>query len=169
MSLLRLSLAGSAGVLGLLLLLFGACRTDGPDTTTAGAADEDTAVAEASPSDTSTAMPDSADRPGPPPPAPAPGTARLRAEIIECDASAEPVRCQVRVITVLAYGSSTPPISSGEHAVRLASSLLDERGVSALEASGPRTVVARHAGDQPDLGQQSGNERPEWTIQSIRP
>ncbi|PSQ73164.1 MAG: hypothetical protein BRD34_02790, partial [Bacteroidetes bacterium QH_6_64_77] len=96
-------------------------------------------------------------------------TARLRAEIVECDASAEPVRCQVRVITVLAYGSSTPPINSGEHAVRLASSLLDERGVSALEASGPRTVVARHAGDQPDLGQQSGDERPEWTIQSIRP
>ncbi len=154
-------------MLGLLLLLLGACRTDGPDTTTAGAAEEDTTVADAAPGDTSTAAADSADRPDPPPPAPAPGTARLRVEIGACDATTEPVPCQIQVAEVLGYGSATPPLSTGERTMRLADALLADRDVTALEGSGPHTVVARHGGHRPDVGGASGEDRPAWTVQSI--
>lgn len=152
-------------MLGLLCLLLGACRTNNPDAAS-GAAEEDTTVADAPAGDTSTAA-DSADRPGPPPPAPAPGTARLRVEIGACDTSTEPVRCQIQVAEVLGYGSATPPLSTSEHTMRLADALLADRDVTALEGSGPHTVVARHAGDRPSVGGADGEDRPEWTVQSI--
>jgi hypothetical protein len=125
-------------------------------------------VAEASPGDTSTAGPDSTERSNPPPP-PAPGTARVQAEIVACDAAAEPARCEVRVEEVLDYGPSTPPLSTGPQSLALASSLIDDRDGTALDTLGMRTLVLRHAGDQPALGPSSDEPRPEWTIQSIEP
>jgi hypothetical protein len=167
MSRLHPVLFGSICTLGLLCLLIGACRTDGPDTT-AEPASADTAVATVPSNDTSTAMSDSVDRPDPPPPGPAPGTAHVRAEITSCDAASSPVRCQVRVEEVLGYGSATPPLSPGERTVGLASSLLADRSVAALDTLGVRTFVLKHAGDRPDLGDQSAEEpSPEWTILSI--
>jgi hypothetical protein len=166
MSRLRSALVRSACLLGLLCLLVGACRTNNPDAASQ-AADEDTTVADAAPGDTSTAATDSVDRPTPPPPAPAPGTARVRVEIVSCDGATEPVRCQVRVTKVLGYGSATPPLSTGERTMRLADALLADRDVTTLEGSGPHTVVARHAGDRPSVGEVAGEDRPEWTVQSI--
>jgi len=166
MSRLRSALVGWACLLGLLCLLVGACRTNNPDAASQ-AADEDTTVADAASGDTSTAAADSVDRPDPPPPAPAPGTARLRVEIGACDTSTEPVRCQIQVAEVLGYGSATPPLSTGERTMRLADALLADRDVTALEGSGPHTVVARHAGDRPSVGGAAGEDRPEWTVQSI--
>lgn len=125
-------------------------------------------MAEASPGDTSTAASDSTERANPPP-APAPGTARVRAEIVACDAAAEPVRCELRVEEVLGYGPSTPPLSTGPQSLALASSLVDTRGGTALDTLGTRTLVLRHAGDRPALGNTSDEDRPEWTIQSIEP
>ena len=160
-------LFGSICTLGLLCLLIGACRTDGPDTT-ADPASADTAVATVTSSDTPTTMSDSVDRPDPPPPGPAPGTAHVRAEVTSCDTASSPVRCQVRVDEVIGYGSATPPLSPGEQAMGLASSLLTDRDASALDTLGPRTFVLKHAGDRPDLGEQSAEEpSPEWTILSI--
>ena len=167
MSRLNPVLFGSICALGLLCLLIGACRTDGPDTT-ADPAGADTAVANVTASDTSTAMSDSIDRPDPPPPGPAPGTAHVRAEITSCDTASSPVRCQVRVDEVLGYGSATPPLSPGERTMGLASSLLADRSATALDTLGARTFVLKHAGDRPDLGNQSAEETSsEWTIQSI--
>jgi len=160
---LRPALVGSACLLGLLCLLVGACRTNNPDAASQDTG-EDTTMAEA-PGDTSTAAADSVDRPDPPAPAPAPGTARVRLEIGSCDAATEPVRCQVRVAEVLDYGSATPPLSTGERTVRLAASLLADRDVTALEASGPHTVVVRHS-DRPDIDG-AGEDQPAWTVQSI--
>lgn len=164
MSSLRPALVGSACLFGLLCLLVGACRTNNPDAASQ-AADEDTTVADAASGDTSTAAPDSVDRSDPPPPAPAPGTARVRIEIVSCDGTTEPVRCQVRVAEVLGYGSATPPLSTGERTMRLAASLLADRDVRVLEDSGPRTVVVRHS-DRPTLGE-AGEDPPAWTVQSI--
>ena len=162
---LRPALVGSACLLGLLCLLVGACRTNNPDAASQDTG-EDTTMAEA-PGDTSTAAADSVDRPDPPAPAPAPGTARVRLEIGSCDAATEPVRCQIQVAEVLGYGSATPPLSTGERTMRLADALLADRDVTALEGSGPHTVVARHAGDRPSVGGAAEEDRPEWTVQSI--
>ena len=151
-------------MLSLLCLLLGACRTEGPDTTTPEAAGDDPTMAAAN--DTSTAPSDS--MPGHEPPPPAPGTARVRAEITSCDAAAEPVRCQVRVKEVVGHGSATPPLSTGDQTVGVASSLLDDRDAAALDTLGPRTFVVRHAGDRPEFGDRSEDEKPPaWTIQSI--
>ena len=125
-------------------------------------------MADAPPSDPSTAAPDSAERSNPPPP-PAPGTARVRAEIVTCNAAAEPVRCEVRVEEVLGYGSATPSLGTGTRPVNLASSLLVDRDVAAFDTLGTRTLILRHAGDRPTLGTSSDEERPEWTIQTIEP
>lgn len=162
---LRSALVGSTCVLSLLCLLLGACRTEGPDTTTSEAVGDDTTMAAAN--DTSTAPSDSMPGHEPPPP-PAPGTARVRAEITSCDAAAEPVRCQVRIEEVVGYGSATPPLSTGEQTVGVASSLLDDRDAAALDTLGTRTFVVRHAGDRPEFGDRSEDEKPPaWTIQSI--
>lgn len=162
----RLPLVGSACALVLCLALTGACRTEGPDTAASDSEESDTTLAEAS-TDTSTTPADSTDAIKNPPPAPAPGTARIRAEIVSCEADAQPVRCQIRVEEVLAYGSTTPSLRPGTYPARLAASLLNDRTVSDVEALGPRTLVVRHGGDQPDLGDPSDAERPTWTIQSI--
>lgn len=152
-------------MLGLLGVLAGACRTNGPDAAS-DAADDDTTMTDMTSGDTS-ATSDSVDRRNPPP-APAPGTARVRAEIVSCNAAAAPVRCQLRVDEVLDYGSATPTLSTGERTVGLTSSLLDDRDATALDTLGPRTFVVRHAGDSPNLGEKSGTEKsPEWTIRSI--
>lgn len=156
-----------ACLFGLLCLLLGACRTNGPDGTTSESAETDTSRAEA-PADTSMPPSDSAARLKNPPPAPAPGTARIRAEILSCDAADTPVHCRIRMEEVLDYGSSTPPLSTGERTVRLASSLLEDRDKETLKKLGPHTFVVRHVGDQPEFGgEASGENRPEWTIQSI--
>ena len=164
---LRLILVRSTCALGVLCLLLGACRTDGPTTTTNDPSGDDTTKANAS-GDTSIASPDSTPKPDPPPPAPAPGTAQIRAEITSCDTSATPNHCQVRVEEVLGYGSTTPPLSTGMHTVGLASSLLDTQDAAALDTLGLRTLIVRHAGKQPNLNEHSEAEPPEWTIQSIR-
>ena len=151
-------LVGLFCVLGLLILL-GACRTDGPDTTTPSA-ETDTTMADSAMTDTTTDLKN-------PQPGPAPGTARVRADIAECDATTDPVHCTVEVTEVLGYGSTTPSLNTGPHTVAVAASLLRKRDASALTALGPRTIVLRHAGDQPTLGEQSDHSRPEWTLQSI--
>ena len=150
-------LIGSTCALGLLCLLLGACRTNGPDTTRPDAA-----------GDTAVAQPDSSIAPIAPPPAPAPGTARVRAAIRSCDTETHPARCQIRVDEVLAYGSSTPPLPAGDHTVRLSPSVLNDRDAAALDGTGPRSVLLRHAGDRPDLGGDDADEnRPAWTLQSV--
>lgn len=154
-----------ACLFGLLCLLSSACRTN--DATTSGPAETDTSRAEA-PADTSTPPSDSAARLKNPSPAPSPGTARIRAEILSCDAVPPPMHCRIRVEEVLEYGSSTPPLSTGQRTMRLASSLLEDPGKEPLEKLGPHPFVVRHAGDQPDLeGETSEEKRPEWTLQSI--
>lgn len=156
-----------ACLFGLLCLLSGACRTNGPDATTSESAATDTSRAEA-PADTSTSPADSTARLKNPPPAPSPGTARIRAEILSCDAADTLMRCRIRVEEVLAYGSSTPPLSTGERIMRLASSLLENRDETALKGLDSHPFVVRHAGDRPELGGEPSEEsRPEWTIQSI--
>jgi hypothetical protein len=152
----RPTLIGSTCALGLLCLLLVACRTNGPDTTRSDAA-ADTAAA---PSDASVA-------PTAPPPAPAPGTARVRAEIQSCTPEAQPARCRIRVAEVLAYGSSTPPLPAGDHAVRLSPSVLNDRDATTLDGTGPRSILLRHAGDRPDFGGADDEERPAWTLQSM--
>jgi hypothetical protein len=146
-------LIGSTCALGLLCLLLGACRTNGPDTTRSDAA--------AAPSDASV-------DPTAPPPAPAPGTARVRAEIRSCTTEARPARCRIRVDEVLAYGSSTPPLPAGDHTVRLSPSVLNDRDAATLDGTGHRSIVVRHAGDRPDFGGDDADEnRPAWTLQSM--
>lgn len=164
---LRSVLVGTIGTFGLLCLLIGACRTNGPDTT-ADSTEADTAAA-ATAEDTSSTSPDSVDRPDPPSPAPAPGTARVRAETVSCDTATTPVHCRIRVDEVLEYGSATPPLNTGERTVALASSVLDGRDeTTAIDTLGRRTFVLQHVGDQPTIGDQSGDqEAPAWTLQSI--
>lgn len=160
-------LFGSACTLGLLCLLLGGCRTDGPDTTTREAAETDTTRTDAT-DDTAVAPPDSSVGSTAPRPAPAPGTARVRAELRSCNTEAQPARCEIRVDEVLGYGSSTPPLSSGDHTVRMASSGLNDRDDAALDGPGLKTIILRHAGDQPDFGGDSSDEkRFAWTLQSI--
>jgi len=146
-------LIGSTCALGLLCLLLGACRTNGPDTTRTDAA-----------GDTAVAQPDSSIAPTAPPP----GTAHVRAEIQSCTTETHPARCQIHVDEVLAYGSSTPPLSAGDHTVRLSPSVLNDRDAAALDGTGPRSILLRHAGDRPDLGGDDADEnRPAWTLQSV--
>jgi hypothetical protein len=92
----------------------------------------------------------------------------VRVEIRTCDTDAQPPHCQIRVDEVLGYGSSTPPLSTGIHTVRLAPSVLNDKDVTALDRTTSQTVVLRHAGDQPDFGGDNSNgEHPAWTLQSI--
>ena len=57
---------------------------------------------------------------------------------------------------------------TGEQTVGVASSLLDDRDAAALDTLGTRTFVVRHAGDRPEFGDRSEDEKPPaWTIQSI--
>jgi hypothetical protein len=153
-------LIGSTCALGLLCLLLGACRTNGPDTTTSG---PDTTRPDAA-SDAAAAQPN----PPSAPTAPAPGTARVQAEIRSCNTEARPVRCQICVHEVLAYGSSTPPLPTGDRTVRLAPSVLNDRDAATLDGTSPQLIVLRHAGDRPDLGGDDADEnRPAWTLQSV--
>ncbi|MFB6278958.1 MAG: hypothetical protein ABEK75_05595 [Salinibacter sp.] len=160
----RPMLIGSTCALGLLCLLLGACRTNGPDTTTSG---PDTTRPDAT-ADTAAAPSDASVDPTAPPPAPAPGTARVRAEIRSCTTEGQPARCRIRVDEVLAYGSSTPPLPTGDHTVRLSPSVLNDRDAATLDGTGPRPITLRHAGDRPDLGGDDADEnRPAWTLQSM--
>jgi len=145
-------LIGSTCALGFLCLLLGACRTNGPDTTTSG---PDTTRPDAA-ADTAAAQSDASIDPTAPPPAPAPGTARVQAEIRSCTPEAQPMRCQIRVDEVLAYGSSTLPLPAGDHTVRLSPSVLNDRDTATLDGTTPRLIVLRHA-----------EERPAWTLQSV--
>lgn len=164
---LRPPLLRTICTLGLLCLLIGACRTDGPETTASETAGADTTRTETT-GDTAATPSDSSVDPTAPPPAPAPGTARVRVEIRTCDTDVQPAHCQIRVDEVLGYGSSTPPLSTGDHTVRLSPSVLDDGDTTALGETNPQTVVLRHAGDQPDFGGDDSNEeQPAWTLQSI--
>lgn len=153
-------LIGSTCALGLLCLLLGACRTNGPDTTTSGPDPTRTDAA----GDTAAAQPDSSIAPTAPPP----GTARVRAEIRSCNTETRPVHCQIRVDEVLAYGSSTPPLPAGNHTVRLSPSVRNDRDAATLDGTGPRSILLRHVGDRPTFGGDDADEnRPAWTLQSV--
>jgi len=163
-------------VLGLALIAVigmgaGGCRGSKPDAA-AEQAGPDTTARDATSPDTTTsdAMADADSnegRPGPIPHGPTPGTVRVRATITSCDTTTSPVQCGLQIEKILSYGSSTPTVSKGVRTVQLASGLLETRTVDALTSTS-HIFVLRHAGPQPEMGREEGEEaRVEWTAQSI--
>ncbi len=117
--------------------------------------------------DTSEGKPNTGIRPSPVPPGPAPGTVQVRAVVASCDTTKTPAHCQLRIEEVLAYGSSTPPISTGERPVRFSETLLSGRPLNDLKAD-LHVYVLHHAGDRRVTAEDEvKEERIEWTARSI--
>ena len=101
-------------------------------------------------------------------PPPAPGTALVRASVISCDTTTAPARCQLQIAEVLAYGASTPPLSTGERTVGFDSTLFSGRIVRDLREVGERTYTLHHRGEQPVFAEESSErERLKWLVRSI--
>ena len=159
-------------VLAAVCVIGAGCRESGPERA-AGQTEADTmSSAETSESDstvrdTSGTDSDTVRRPGPIPPGPAPGTVRVRAVVASCDTTTTPAQCRLQIEEVLAYGSSTPPISSGERTVRLSETFLSRRTLDDLRED-PRIYILHHAGDRPVAAEDDAeDERIEWTARSI--
>jgi hypothetical protein len=158
-------------LLGVICVIIG-CRGSEPERaseqTVADTTSWEGAVVDSSGQDTTGAESDSVRRPGPVPPGPAPGTVRVRAVVASCDTTSNPTHCQLRIEEVLAYGSSTPPIGTGERSVHFSEGLLSERAVDDLTATS-HVYVLHHVGDRPRVRKGGGERRVEWTARSIDP
>lgn len=126
-----------------------------------------TATTDADSTARDTTAADSSSRPGAIPPGPAPGTVRVRASLASCDTARTPVHCQLRIEEVLAYGSSTPVIGTGERTVRLSAALLSGRSVDEVEGRSYEYVL-RHIGERQAVREGEEKTAPaEWTIRGI--
>lgn len=156
-------------VFGVVSLAMTGCRGSGETngTTEQGGSDT-TAIVETGDtthSADSTSDSTEVERPQPPPPAPAPGTAEIQATVLSVDTTGSTALCTIRIEKVLGYGSSTPPLSTGERTVGLFPGIVQD-DLTVIES---RTMVLQHSGDQRLQGNRAGEEdRLEWSIQSIR-
>lgn len=158
--------------LAAICVIVGGCRGSEPEHAAEQAevdtmSSDETAEADSTGRDPNGTESDTVSRPGPIPPGPAPGTVRVRAVVAACDTTTTPVQCQLRIADVLAYGSSTSPISTGERTVRFSETLLSGRSLDDLKV-GSRVYVLHHAGDRPVTTEEdAGEKRIEWTARSI--
>lgn len=161
----------SAGLVVLLAIsvVAGGCQggepTSGSEQTVSDTMTAETTDVDSTDRDTTAA--DSASRSGAIAPGPAPGTVRVRASVASCDTTRTPVHCQLQITEVLAYGSSTPVIGTGERTVRVSTALLSDRPVDELKGNSYEYVL-RHRGDQQAV--REGEERTaptEWGVRSI--
>lgn len=166
MSLLRLCLiiVGGLLVLGAGLGCQGSESVPAPDVSSPDTVGNGGSVADTATSDTTD---EAANGPSSLPPGPAPGTVRVRATVASCDTTATPPHCRIGIEEVLAYGSGTPPIGSGEQSVRVRPPLPDRlREERAKEA--PLLLVLRHSGDRPVRNDEPPAKPPlDWILHAV--